>query len=420
MSARALAGSSCNRGQALAGLAAAAVSLAAFAAISIAGAQGSVVPQWETLLPQHENREYLGKRPRTRYSHTATPVGAEVIVAFGYFYDHWDNGAATWHTDIWALNGDASASPTKRWRLVTAGKGTKDPVGRMNHVAVPAPGSKSKLVVFGGSTLGHAKLSDIWELDVLSGSWTQLVPKNEPPSGRDCFSAVLLGTSMVVYGGFHLGDLWEYNFKTQRWKLLMDQPQVDHKGHPGKRAAHSAVTALNTKDMYVYGGFRFESDVTDAALGSGKLEDLWLYTSADNKWHLMPQVGGAQGGRQFFGMELVPWWKASSNGELLGKEATSHGLVVFGGTLCPTATTCRLVGSTTVYSLDEHRWYSINVKEDPLHRYHHSLSFCEDALWHFGGETYQPHMYHNSVNRLAWPPPVSAATPLETARAAEL
>lgn len=359
------------------------------------------MPAWELVLPQHENRDYLRTRPRMRYSHTATAIGDEVFFTFGYFYDHWDGGSATWHRDVWALAADPAIPAEQRWRLVVDGSQPGSPLSRMNHVAAASPTGASRLAVFGGTGEKEVAYSDLWELDIPSASWRRCAPG--PMKGRGCCSGAVVGSSMLIYGGFHLGDLWSYRFDEDRWELLMDAPQEDHAGHPGKRAGHSVVVSPCGGKMYVYGGFRFENDVTDTSLGWGKLEDMWIYHVADNTWERLPQVGGTQGGRQFFSMALVPWWRGDDSDELDG-----HGLAVFGGTQCNPES--KLVGTLTLYSLEEQRWYFINVEEEPLHRYHHTMALCKDALWIHGGETYHPHMYHNSISRFSWPPPRSAAT----------
>merc|ERR1712232_666061 len=190
------------------------------------------------------------------------------------------------------------------------------------------------------------------------------------------------------------GDLWRYNFGSYKWKLMIDMPKQDSPEHPGKRSAHSAVAAPNGRDMYVYGGFRFENDVSDAArFAHGKLEDLWLYRYDENRWELVPQVR-TQGGREFFAMELVPL-------RLAGEE--HMGLVTFGGVRCNPD--CSLRAAMAFFSLLDNKWRSIRVAEEPYSRYQHTMTLYQDALWIFGGESYEPHMYHNSVLRMPWPVP---------------
>jgi len=131
-----------------------------------------------------------------------------------------------------------------------------------------------------------------------------------------------------------------------------------------------------------------------------------LYIVADNRWHLMPQVDGTQGGRQFFDMAVVPWWRDLNQAGNEEVKPTSHGLAVFAGAQCNPK--CNLVGSLAVYSLEQHRWSTVSVEDEPLGKYHSSTVFLQDALWTFGGESYTPHMYHNSVQRMPWPPPRGA------------
>jgi len=361
---------------------------------------------WEELLPQHENRDYMGKRPRTRYSHTATEIGDEVIIAFGYFYDHWDKGGATWHPDIWGL-ATKDVSAKKLWRLITQGAGAGFPAPRMNHVAIKTP--SDKLMIYGGTGLNDEKFKDVWDLDVKTGAWSQrTVAPGKQPEGRNCFTGTLMRNSMFVYGGFHLGDLWRFDLADNTWSLVMDHPEKDHKGHPGKRAAHSAVASATGDGMYMYGGFRFENDVSDTSLGWGKLEDLWFYSALNNQWTLLEQVGGTQGGVQFFGMDLVPWWKTDSE----AAEPDGYGLAVYGGTKCNPK--CNLAESLTVYSLDNNRWYHVNVEKPPLYRYHHVMSYAAGAVWVHGGESFAPHMYHNAISKFAWPPPKDWVVELST------
>lgn len=352
--------------------------------------------RWETVLPQHENSEFLNARPRTRYSHTQTVVGDEVVVAFGYFYDHDDGGGASWDPDVWALSAKPDISPQSQWRLIATGEGFDRPTPRMNHVAVaPEKGKDAhRLVVFGGTDKKHDMLNDLWELDTFTGDWIDhAVPEHLRPPPRNCFSAVMLAGEMFIFGGFHLGDLWRYSFENYRWMLMIDAPKIDSPQHPGKRSSHAAVTAPNGKDMYVYGGFRFKDDVSDPdRFAHGKLEDMWLYRYDANKWELVPQVK-SQGGREFFTMDIAPW-------RIAGDE--HMGLITFAGVQCDPD--CSLRGSLAFFSLRDHKWRRIRLAEEAMTRYQHGMTLFRDALWTFGGETYDPHMYHNSVQRIVWPP----------------
>mmetsp|Transcript_51108 Transcript_51108/g.94584 ORF Transcript_51108/g.94584 Transcript_51108/m.94584 type:complete len:409 (+) Transcript_51108:22-1248(+) len=362
---------------------------------------------WQTVLPQYENREHLRTRPRTRYSHTATVVGDELLIAFGYFYDRTDGGGATWLSDVWAWRQPELAEPdddvepsawAQVWSAASVGPG---PQPRMNHVALAL--TASTLVIFGGQGMTEASLNDAWKYDVVSGAWQQLGAGAElKPPPRACFSAALMTdpatseATMVVYGGFHLGDTWAFNFTQESWRLLT-QELADARAHPGVRAAHSAVAVQGGSVMYIYGGFRFQEDVaSDSPQAFGKLDDLWKFSLVGNRWQ---EVSQAQhlGGRIFFAMLLLP-----------GESQDQPVLAIHGGSHC--APTCSLDGSLLVAPLDaaDHNasgqvtWSKVEVESEPRGRYHHTVTYHQGALWLMGGESYDPIIYYNSVLRLPW------------------
>jgi len=383
----------------------------------------STIHGWQTVLHQHTNSQHLQTRPKSRYSHSATSVGGEMVVAFGYFYDHngcvgerlcGDGAGPTWLADVWAFGWSTGKS---RWRRIwNGGPPSKDlPTPRMNHVAVPGF-TESSIVIFGGSGARDQKFNDVWELDLKTGRWELLAAAgHEPgPSPRDCSAAARLQGSLLAYGGFavgsRLGDLWSFDIRSRRWQLLIDKPPEESPDHPGRRVSHAAVTAPNGRDMYVFGGFRFESDVTDASrFPHGRLADLWLYNGADNRWQAIPQLK-QNGGRDSFSMVLAP---APQSGDKDDASATRAGLLVFGGVHC--TPDCALSNSTDFFSLHDQRWSKIHANSPPLHRYHHSAVMHRGSLYIFGGESYEPHMYHNAVERLSWPPP-SLMTPVSSIR----
>ncbi len=57
-------------------------------------------------------------------------------------------------------------------------------------------------------------------------------------------------------------------------------------------------------------------------------------------------------------------------------------------------------------------WVQLNASDAPTHRYRQSLVLhaSEGALYLFGGESYKPYMYHNSVSRLQLPRALAAET----------
>ncbi len=65
-------------------------------------------------------------------------------------------------------------------------------------------------------------MDELYMFDIKSHSWEFVLPKGQRPGARYLHSAVVVGDSMVIFGGNDKasGDVWSFNFATRRWKLL--------------------------------------------------------------------------------------------------------------------------------------------------------------------------------------------------------
>lgn len=272
----------------------------------------------------------------------------------------------------------------------------------MGHTAVTSEHNPGSLYLFGGDirvSTDHGeedkKLNDFWELDVDKRKWTRITGGPAPPA-RGFHTAVAVSGGMLVYGGqgddHHWGDLWKFTFQNQKWELLIPDPQdgASAEEHPGKRGMHSAVAAPNGQDMYIYGGFRWDKDKHNEKQGAFAQSDLWLFSSSEKRWKLVPQVA-SQGRRSDFGMVLYPY-------KLDGDEEAQTGIVTYAGTQCNPD--CNMVPDLAFYSFKTESWHNIEAQNVPMKRYRHTFVVYKDSLLTFGGESYTPHMYHNSVQRI--------------------
>ena len=75
-------------------------------------------------------------------------------------------------------------------------------------------------------------------------------------------------------------------------------------------------------------------------------------------------------------------------------------LSLYGGANCTRGCKCR--GDTWIYNLANAKFDRVKVAPDnePITRYRQSLVAYEQKLFVFGGESYKPYMYHNSVSEL--------------------
>ena len=54
-------------------------------------------------------------------------------------------------------------------------------------------------------------------------------PKGSRPSARYLHSAVVVGETMVVFGGYleWQGDVWSFSFSSRRWTKLSEVSSID-------------------------------------------------------------------------------------------------------------------------------------------------------------------------------------------------
>lgn len=58
------------------------------------------------------------------------------------------------------------------------------------------------MIVFGGWT-GKVYFNDVWLLDLQTMAWARPATSGPEPSPRKGHSAVLIGTNLIIHGGFY-------------------------------------------------------------------------------------------------------------------------------------------------------------------------------------------------------------------------
>ncbi|KAI1882154.1 hypothetical protein AGOR_G00247750 [Albula goreensis] len=186
-----------------------------------------------------------GPPPCPRLGHSFTLWGNKCYLFGGLANDSEDSNGniPRYLNDFFELELQAS-SGVKGWNIPeTRGGG---PTARESHTAVVhcSKGSYSpKLYVFGG--MRGQRLSDLWQLDLETMTWSMPEPKGPPPLPRSLHSANLIGNKMYVFGGWvpvmrtedktnALGAEWictnslcELNLDTMTWRSLSPERQQE-------------------------------------------------------------------------------------------------------------------------------------------------------------------------------------------------
>nr|XP_046260513.1 ras guanine nucleotide exchange factor F isoform X2 [Scatophagus argus] len=108
-------------------------------------------------------------------------------------------------------------------------------------------------------------------------------PQTQKPTNRKGHSAVVVGSAMLLYGGFidikgSSQEFWSLDFGTTAWSLLSASQQASL--GPGPRHSHSAVAYQGC--MYLFGGLK----------GLREQRDFWKWNSTSHMWSSVKNKSG--------------------------------------------------------------------------------------------------------------------------------
>ncbi|XP_054854009.1 rab9 effector protein with kelch motifs isoform X2 [Eublepharis macularius] len=166
------------------------------------------------------------------------------------------------------------------------------PCARVGHNCfylppVDSSSSKGKVVIVGGAN-PNGSFSDVYFIDLESGTWESPEVTGTPPSPRTFHtSSAAIGDRLYVFGGGDKGadpvqdqQLYIFDSATLTWQ----QPEV-HGSPPAPRHGH-AVVAVGSK-LFIHGGLA----------GDTFYSDLYCIDTSDMKWELLLATGSVPGGR---------------------------------------------------------------------------------------------------------------------------
>eukprot|EP01088_Endostelium_zonatum_P014582 TRINITY_DN3258_c0_g1_i1.p1 TRINITY_DN3258_c0_g1~~TRINITY_DN3258_c0_g1_i1.p1 ORF type:complete len:457 (-),score=68.39 TRINITY_DN3258_c0_g1_i1:24-1394(-) len=179
--------------------------------------------------------------------------------------------------DLWRLNiAKQEPDTTPRWEPVQLAT-TQKPQHRHNQSVVVYNDSA---YIFGGS--GYSGyFDDLWKLDLNSHEWTLIKPNNSSPPSRHGHSAVLYKNKMWVFGGkrspedklLFYNEILCFDFATNLWETVSMDSSL---GIPAPRCWQSCDVVGSW--MIIYGGFYMK----------GKKEfyfdDTWICDLEAKKW----------------------------------------------------------------------------------------------------------------------------------------
>lgn len=220
-----------------------------------------------TRLPQSS------RSPRDRHKHACCSHGGSVYVLGGR-----DSGSLR---DLWSY----SVVCNEWTRLSCTGDAAPEELEEHSMVA-----HEGFLYVFGGmldSAYTQWKCP-LWVFDIAKQKWVNCqgktdCPQTHMPTNRKAHSAVVMGSTMLLYGGLvdmkgSSQDFWSLDFNSMAWSLL-NGPQQASLG-PGPRHSHSAVAHQSC--MYLFGGLKHLREQ----------RDFWKWSSSSHTWSSLRNKSG--------------------------------------------------------------------------------------------------------------------------------
>jgi len=218
-------------------------------------------------------RVALGKGPTARAYHTATRVGASLYI-FG--------GSTAKVAGESGLLGDLCIFDLQRMAWESKDVRGKKPRARYMHSAELAEG---KVFVYGGSD-GTKSLNDVNVLDVATMLWSSPLCSGSVPPGLQAHSCTLVGEKLFIVGGMSVtlddeahtfvkysNDVYVLNTSSMGWSRLQQKGEL-----PKPRAYHAA--AVVGTFLVLLGGWSGQCENL-ATLSTLDLDGLSVWASVD-------------------------------------------------------------------------------------------------------------------------------------------
>jgi hypothetical protein len=157
---------------------------------------------------------------------------------------------------------------------------TTGSVPHLKNASVIYVPAGNKMVVYGGRTATGTVSDMIWSLDLSTNQWSQIIPVGGPnPAPRYTQNAYYdaPGDAMIIWSGQGASsalynDVWFFSFSTNMWNLLWPDGNVP--GVPLQRYGTASVYDTSNNRFVTFAGFT----------SSGRFDDTWFFRTDFPEW----------------------------------------------------------------------------------------------------------------------------------------
>lgn len=226
---------------------------------------------WEYDTKTHRWTEYTrrGPTPLARSWNAMAYCGGTKLVMFG---GHGVGRGRELLQDTWEYDGQA-----RRWTRIDTGG--REPQPRNGHALAYLGGSK--VLLYGGWTVGGRYLTDTWEYDAATRQWTPITVQGQSPPIRGDFPMAYLSNGRVIlFGGSfpagglsHRNDTWVYDGAKRTWT------KTEAEGETPPPRCDGALAHLAKGKVLLFGGWQDRQDRI--------FDDTWEYDAQTQIWQLI-------------------------------------------------------------------------------------------------------------------------------------
>jgi len=316
------------------------------------------------------------------------PSGTESLIIFGgqtnhYVYVEDNNGTATEYViddtvrfnDLWKFDIDR-----ERWIILHNGSGIA-PSKRSDHVAI-VYGFPPKLYIYAGCNSTGDFLNDVWEFNFESATWRLILDGEVKPSPkpRAGASAFVLRNQMIMFAGITTGysslnSVWTLNLETFIWDRLCN---CSHSPRP--RWGSAGIALPNDNSMLISFGVGECSE-------KDKLGDVWKFHLDTLKWEIF-----SSGSRPWDSVNKV--WTGdlpSSRTDHVAIATSENNMIIYGGT------NGNSMGDIWGFNTETRTWELLpSGVESPYNRSGSSAVVTRGGMVIFGG-SYNEEIFFNDV-----------------------
>jgi peptide/nickel transport system permease protein len=309
------------------------------------------------------------------------------------------------------------------------------PLPQDGHVMAYSPVSREVLLVSGDNGIGSGSVQT-WLYNATDGSWTKLEGLiNAPDRRRASAMAYISSTdSVILYGGrsgnIYVSDTWEFDFSSRTWTAVAAAGP-----NPGHRYGHSMAYSPIENATYLYGGRVNGTDNKAMKLNITSMTWSVVATNEsvttegtsmvfDDVHNRLVVFGGEEyvdsgssNQTKVLNLSSGQWTWIDTPGNLtprawqsLAYETTTNSATLIGGM----DGQGERLGDVWRLDLASENWVKLNATGTPSARSGSSMVFLENSeAFLFGGDDYQPSELWK-ISDPKYRPVIMASLPMQT------